>query len=44
MSHMEEKLVYLIPESDVIELKTERIICESPGGGGNENPGWNPGI
>ena len=41
---MEEKLDYMTPKVDVIELKTESIICESPGAGGSENPGWNPGI
>ena len=35
---MEEKTTYIIPSAEVIELKTERIICESPGGGGNEDP------
>jgi len=40
---MEEKL-YQTPEVVVVELTTERIICESPGGtggagGGGEEPG-----
>lgn len=43
-NRMEEKLEYMNPKTDVVELKIENIICESPGGGGNEDPGWNPGI
>ena len=39
---MKEASNYITPETEVIELKLECIICESPGGGGTENP--NPGM
>lgn len=44
MCRMEDKLEYINPETQEIELQLESIICESPGGGGSENPGWNPNI
>lgn len=35
---------YETPQSEVVELNTNGILCQSPGDGGSENPGGGIGI
>lgn len=40
---MQDKELYLSPECYVVPIRTEGIICESPGSNGNEGVGWGGG-
>ena len=38
---IKKKELYLTPEVDIFEVKTEGVICGSPAGAGVNNYGWN---
>ena len=44
MKKMDNHASYETPQSEVVKMKTNYILCQSPGSGGSENPGGGTGF